>query len=803
MEFIAHIRSIDNTVQTVKEHLLGVQNLAEKYGESLNIKHITGLAGLLHDLGKYTNEFNQYIKEAVNNPDAPPKRGSVDHSTAGGKLLFNLLHSGDSNPYKSLLAEIVGNAVISHHSYLHDFLNNTLESPYLRRVQEKELEEFEFSVDNFFNHIISREKFEQYINKASNELQQYLSDKNDRFGMEMMFLTKFIFSTLIDADRTDTRIFEENEKDEDIDSKTIFMNYYDRLLDKLYSFREVPNRPINQLRTRMSQECDDFAVKPSGIYSLSIPTGGGKTFASLRYALKHAVQYKKKRIIYVVPFTTIVEQNAQEVREIMNDDRNILEHHSNIIWDEDNECEDESILAKKKRLSLAKDNWDSPIIFTTMVQFLNIFYERSSRSIRRLHNLSDSIIIFDEVQKVPIKCVSLFNESLNFLKNSCHCSLILCTATQPALEFVEHKLEVSSDGEMIGNIENVEKAFKRVEIVDETKNEMTLPDLTAFIKEKWHKVDNMLIILNTKSAVKNLYQELKKQELTDNLYHLSTSMCPSHRMEILEKIKEDLKNKLPVICASTQLIEAGVDISFDCVIRSLAGLDSIAQAAGRCNRHGEKDICNVYTIDYKEEDLSKLKEIKVGKKITYRILVDLGHNKNNHGGSILSYEAMERYFSEFYTELKEDLNYFVPKAKINMTQLLSDNKNESTYCKAYTSKYEKAIPLHLINSYRLAADNFSVIDEKTTPVIVPYNHEGKEIIKDLNGSNCIHDISKILRKVQHYSVNVYDNELQTLKQNDAIEYRADNNFIILKDTAYSDEYGINLENDEMFQFLMQ
>ncbi|MBL5833217.1 CRISPR-associated endonuclease Cas3'' [Bacillus sporothermodurans] len=515
MSFIAHIREKDKQIQTVEEHLLEVKKLAESYGEKINIKHVTGLAGMLHDLGKYTNGFKEYIIEAVNNPDSPPKRGKIDHSTAGGKLLYEYFHTqANISPFKQLLAEIVGNAIISHHSYLQDFLDPELESKYLNRVREKELDEFALSKQQFFEKVMNEKEFYDYVDHAVAELERFLAKNSiQQFEEKVMFLTKFTFSSLIDADRTNTRLFEENKIDEAFNrTENLFSRYYQKLKSKIDSFKnqQSAQNQINQLRAQMSEQCETFAEKQSGIYTLSIPTGGGKTLASLRYALKHAKLYNKKRIIYVVPYTTIIEQNAEEVRNILQDHVNILEHHSNIIEDTNDDDENQDgIVNVQQKLKLARDNWDSPIIFTTMVQFLNVFYAKGSRNIRRLHNLSESVIIFDEVQKVPISCVSLFNQALNFLKTYCYSSIILCTATQPALDFVEHKLEINTEGEIINNLDHVIEAFKRVEIVDmANKESFNNEKLCHFIDEKMNEVQSLLVILNTKSVVKNLYNRV-------------------------------------------------------------------------------------------------------------------------------------------------------------------------------------------------------------------------------------------------------------------------------------------------------
>lgn len=796
MEFIAHIRERDLVNQTVEDHLLEVKGITEEIGEKIGVRHIAGLAGMLHDFGKFTEEFKNYIWTAVHKPEQALKRGSVDHSTAGGKLLYQMFHK-NGNPIEKLLVEIVSNAIISHHSYLKDYLNTELDSDFLRRMHKSDLVEFSLSIDSFFQKVMSKTDFNHYVSKALMELQSYLlKDKNRSIEEKALFLTKYVFSALIDADRTNTRLFEENQPfAKDLDSKDLFKQYYEKVQSKIKSFQQENLTPINLLRNEMSEQCDKFAENPSGIYTLSIPTGGGKTLASLRYALKHAILFNKKRIIYVVPFTTIIEQNAEEVRKILKDDENILEHHSNVIQDDqnDDEMEDGQISISQK-VKLAKDNWDSPIIFTTMVQFLNVFYAKGTRNIRRLHNLIDSVIIFDEVQKVPISCVSLFNHSLNFLKHDGKSSILLCTATQPALDFVEHKLAIDQDAEIINHLEKVTEAFKRIDIVDiATKQTFNSEQLTNFIKDKLENITSLLVILNTKAVVKKLYQKLKEQLKDIPVYHLSTSMCPIHRKEILEKVKVHLNNNEKVICISTQLIEAGVDVSFECVIRSLAGLDSIAQAAGRCNRHGEMGIKQVFIIDHIEENLDKLPEIKVGKQETISILKEIAKNPQSFNGNLLSEKAMTRYFQGFYQQFTMKLNYFVPKYKKHLIDLLMVERKNNTELQGYQNKYNN-FELILANSYGTAAKYFKVIDQLSRSVIVPFG-EGKKIIADLNGQHTIEDLGKLLRKAQQYSISIFQFEENQLIEKNGIEYFLDGKVAVLKEGFYDLEYGLELGGD--------
>jgi len=805
--YIAHIRESDAVCQSVKEHLIGVKCLAERIGSKLSIEKICGLTGMLHDLGKYSDEFQEYLLEAVQNPDSPPKRGSVDHSTAGGALLYQMYHTKNVGKYTSLLAEIVGNAIISHHSpSLNDYVDERAETPYLKRVRDKvqDLRDYEQAVRRFYGEVMSEAELYSYAGQAAVELEQYLSVPSlQNLQTRIMFLSKFVFSALIDADRTDTRRFEENSTKEETETEQsreeLFTSYYGKLMTRLDSLRDLDTvgSPINHLRRAMSDRCEQFAERPSGIYLLSIPTGGGKTLASLRYGLRHAIRHGKKRIVYVVPFTTIIEQNAEEVRRLLEDEENILEHHSNVVVGDDDEDEgQDGVASLGQKLKLAKDNWDSPIIFTTMVQFLSVFYAKGSRNVRRLHNLSEAVIIFDEVQKVPVPCVSLFNQALNFLSGFARSSLILCTATQPALDFVERKLEIPKDAEIVENLDQVTEAFKRVEMIDRASGEkFNTYKLAVFIEDRKSEARSVLVVLNTKSAVKRLYRRL---EGTDGaLFHLSTSMCAAHRQAILAEIREHLERGDDIVCISTQLIEAGVDVSFDCVIRSLAGLDSIAQAAGRCNRHGKNDIQNVYVIDHEEERLEHLKEIRAGKTISAKILKDLERFPEQFGGNLLSNQAMTYYFREFYDEFSVDLDYPVKNRSFSILNLLMAGDRDNSLLQAYKSRTGHMPPISIRNSYRTAAEYFEVIDNRTTSAIAPYG-EGKELIAALNGAGTIEELSKVLRKAQKYTVNLFGPDRDRLSKNGGLIPLLNGQIFALAEGAYHDEYGVDLENDSGF-----
>ncbi|WLR42883.1 CRISPR-associated helicase Cas3' [Bacillus carboniphilus] len=787
MSFTAHIRNDDQCIQTIEDHLQAVKELAGLFGSKIGFSSTAALTGLLHDMGKLCNEFNDYIYLAVHDPENAPPRGSVDHATAGAKFIYETVQKDKGN---QLLAEIVSNVVMSHHSSLHDFLSPKLESPVLKRLAKDDLPQYP-RVCNEFERLQFHIQTEELVKHSLEELRPFLQDSApEKILISLTLLTKYLFSCLIDADRINTRNFELKEPHyKKPDHSLLFKHYHSTLLNYLQG-KGTSKSKINHLRAKMSMQCEEAAYMPSGIYTLSIPTGGGKTLSSLRYALKHAIEHNKDRIIYIIPYTTIIEQNAEEVRNILNDDEHILEHHSNVIEDIN---EEKINYMQEKAPKLAKDNWDSPIIFTTMVRFLDTFFSGGTRDIRRLHNLANSIIIFDEVQSVPIECVSLFNESLNFLKKHCHTAILLCTATQPALDFVERKLDCI-DGELIKNIKDVTLAFKRVDLIDKTtKKGWDTEGLADFIEEKMEHEESILCILNTKKVVRLLFDSLSERNLDADIYHLSTTMCAAHRKEILEKVKRKLDAKERVICLSTQLIEAGVDISFGSVIRSLSGLDSIAQAAGRCNRHKEKEVGNVYIINHREENLDNLKTIKVGKKITYKMLFD----RKGDLSDVLSSQTIEHYFQLFYNELEDELDYYIPSLKNNMMSMLDRNKQ---YYQEYFHKTGKSLPLIQKSAIGTAANHFQVIQSAAHTVIVPYG-EGNEIIADLNENLSIEKLSTTLKKAQQYSIGVYEHELNKLSISHGIEYLHDGRFIELKEKFYDERYGLNVEGDAEMRFL--
>ncbi|WP_107841979.1 CRISPR-associated helicase/endonuclease Cas3 [Metasolibacillus meyeri] len=790
--YIAHIREKDGKIQPLPVHLSESKEIAENIGRKIGIPHVTGLAAWLHDMGKYNDDFQVYIQEAFNNPSQPPKRGSVNHSTAGARFLMQHYHTT-----ANMMIECVANAIYSHHGQLVDMLDSEGESPFDKRKTPKKPIDFDVIEERFFSEVCTREELDAYVALAKKEFIQFLQPYKEKTKQATVqaiqpvvaLVTKYIFSALLDADRTNSRLFDENVDAEKTESP--FPLFLQRLEEQLIELQKkaLPNE-ITKLRQQMSDTCFEKAKLPTGIYRLSIPTGGGKTLASLRFALQHALEHNKDRIIYIVPYTTIIEQNAKTVREVLQTTDDVLEHHSNVIdeapFDEDKPLSYDELEARRK-LANAKDNWDIPIVFTTMVQYLDTFYSGKSRNERRLHNLSNAIVIFDEVQSVPVSCISLFNTTLKFLSKSCRTTVLLCTATQPALDAVKRGIEV--DGELIENLPTVIKAFKRTEIVPLIKPKgWYTEDVAEFVREKLEFVQNILIILNNRRVVKALYEELKHDDA--HVYHLSTGMCVAHRKAILEEIREKLKDGERVICISTQLIEAGVDVSFQCVVRSLAGLDSIAQAAGRCNRNGEVAIREVYVINHAEESLKKLMTIEKGRACTDLMLRDMEKDSALYDGYLLSTKALTYYFEAFYHQLAPFLDYPMKKLSLSMYDILFTSN------RVFKQEFKGTYPFWSSASFRTAAQHFEVIEANTRAIVVPYK-EGEMYINQLISGERIADLSQFFKNLQQYSVNVFPYEFDWLCANslaEAVDFGVTKVYVA-KQTAYDLSYGLSVEGE--------
>jgi len=539
---------------------------------------------------------------------------------------------------------------------------------------------------------------------------------------------------------------------------------------------------INTIRRSISDTCKNRAQDAQGIYTLTVPTGGGKTYASLRYALHHAKKHGLERIIYIIPYTSIIEQNAEAIRKVVEQEGDeypwVLEHHSNL------EPENQTWHSK-----LAAENWDAPIVLTTMVQFLETLFSGGTRGVRRLHQLANSVIIFDEIQTLPINCTHLFCNALNFLSTYAKTTAVLCTATQPLLDQLKvpekGQLLIPKENELIADVRELFEQLKRVEISNKTKPEgWSLDEIAALALSEFNSKGNCLVIVNTKAWAQALYMQCSEAVNADSLFHLSTNQCSAHRSELFRRMRERLDKNLPVLCFSTQLIEAGVDIDFASVIRFLAGLDSIAQAAGRCNRNGRLETAIVHVVNPTKETIDQLIDIKVGQEKTRRVFSEVD------GKALLDPEVMALYFKYYFYERANQMAYPLGERDIgrddSLLNLLSRNDLNNGYRDV----------LQLQQSFMSAGDVFKAIDAPTHSVVVSYGH-GKCLITELCGISKDFDAARYyvcLKQAQKFSVNVFPNVWRKLLEQQAVyEIQPGEGVYYLDERYYSKEFGLSTE----------
>ncbi len=806
-EFIAHCRKKDGVKQSLWHHLTEASSLAGRFASKIGLENQGELLGLLHDLGKASQEFDRYIKSATglidsdedDYVDVVAKKGKIDHSSAGAQFLYQY-YSNKGN--KSLLiSQIFSLIIASHHSGLIDCLTTDGVDNYSRRmnkpVENTHLEEAVSNLDDYIKLKIETMLSDSQLINMFNQVLVSLREENDSSEtclFKIGLLIKFLFSCLIDADRLNTADFEFPEQ-----AKRRNQGHYEKwsvLANKLeLHLKEFKNeKRIDIIRQDISNHCLDFSSKPKGLYQLTVPTGGGKTLSSLRFALNHAKKHNIDRIIYVVPFTSIIDQNAQKAREALEEQISagiyandiVLEHHSNLTPE-----------MESTRQKLLSENWDMPVVYTTMVHFLDTLFGYGTRDVRRMHQLANAVIIFDEIQTLPIRCVQLFNIAVRFLVKSCGSTVVLCTATQPLLDKItppQRALQITPEQQMMPDVRKLFQELKRVNVYDYRKNAgWADSDVAKLVKQELDRTGSVLVVVNTKKEAINLFQELQKFQ--HRVFHLSTNMCPAHRMAILNEIK-GLLGKEPVICVSTQLIEAGIDIDFGSVIRYLAGLDSIGQAAGRCNRNDTRTIPGkVFIVNSKDENLDKLKDIKIGREKAERVLGEFRDNPIQFDEDIIGLKSLERYYQYYFYEQNDEMSYKVDgKSAIgredNLFDLLSKNHLS---VKAYQRINNDSFPqISLRQSFMAASKAFQAIDSLTRGVIVPYGEKGKQIINELCASDILEKQYKLLKEAQRYSVNLFPYVFEKLASQQIIrEVQQGSGVYYLDKQYYSDTFGVS------------
>jgi len=558
-----------------------------------------------------------------------------------------------------------------------------------------------------------------------------------------------VFSCLVDADFLDTEEFMK-EKQITRGVECDFTELEDKIIKYARGFDLVPE--INKMRRKIFENCLKKAEEAPGVYNLSVPTGSGKTIASMAFSLRH-IRYNQelRRIIYVIPFTSIIEQNAKVFTDILGE-HYVLEHHSNYDFDQN----DEQIFNIKK---LSTENWDIPIVVTTNVQFFESIFGNKPSKLRKLHNVANSVIILDEVQMLPLEHLIPCSKALEELVNNYNCSVVLCSATQPEIErFMSKKVKAK---EICGCISGLYEFFNKTKI--KFVGNITADELV----KKLLGIDQCLIIVNTKKQARNLYNKLKETYGQDGLFHLSTYMCPVNRFEKIEEIKTRLSNSAKCIVVSTSLIEAGVDVNFPVVYRAMCGLDSIIQAAGRCNRDRKKDLAYVYVFDF-ADGRYKIKGTSLfGNYLRQRQSVtELIASKYE---DVTSPEAIKEYFDILFS---------------NASELELDKK---CIVKKLNEGYDRTSPLDFDFDFEDIAGDFKIIDDNNYSVIVGYNDEAIKKIKELEYGYLSRDK---LRSLQKYTVSLNIHEYNKLREVKAVKELGEKTGILISEEDYSKEIGI-------------
>lgn len=758
----------DGVSQSLYEHS---RNVAEISLLISNYPNTSKLLAYLHDLGKLSVDFQNYIKMGG-------ERGSVIHAWQG-PFYANELLSGNCTS-ATLLKEIIGFCITAHHNHLNDGVHPNGTTDYYNRYSN--INDTKYSFEDIKGKITKKENAELQIlfNNAKLEMDSLITQINEVYNdrnsanFALGLFIKYLFSCLVDADRLDAYLFETEEV------YTYKQTTWDEIINVFEENISIfpRTKKIEKIRKSVSDKCKSAAEKDTGIYQLSVPTGGGKTFSSFRFALHHCKKYGKKRIIYVIPYLSIIEQTAANLCDILNlpkENDVIFEHHSNIV-----EPEDERSSEIRKFTSA---RWDSQIVLTTMVQFLESVMSSKSGKLRKFVSMADSVIIFDEIQSMPVNSIHCFNEIITFLSKILNSTIILCSATQPILESTQRKnLLLEEDGKLIDCTGDF-KDIKRVKINAESEKDWD--SASDFIIERARENGNCLVIVNTKKSALEIFNRLKNKDEDFQVLHLSTYMYPIHRAEVIGNVKGLLKNNEKVICVSTQLIEAGVDISFSCVVRAMSGIDSIAQAAGRCNRNGESDQTKiVYTFALKDENLDKLNDIKSGKEITEEII----RTKSNDT-DLLDEGIMEDYYLRYFTGKESQMDYPTDEGE-SIYKMLSGND----YGKGnYKNKTGNLFPHIIAHAFHSADKNFSVIDHNGKSVVAMHGG-AKSLIEEyrkLHTKVVTREKIQILKELQKYSVSLFEFQLKELDRQGALNVLDDETgIIILDEFCYSTETGV-------------
>lgn len=703
MKYLAHKNG--EREQTVKEHLTGTVQLAGTFAAKFGKEDWGYCSGMLHDIGKYSVEFQKKIQEECNI--------QVDHSTAGARVCRE-----KGGLYPNLEYCIAG-----HHAGLPDYgsVQDQASEPTLCGRRKKKIKDYHAYQNEIEIPPLTSLPFDP------------MKTKNPHFAMSVFI--RMLYSCLVDADFLDTERFMQEGKAERDSGETIEI-----LLEKLEDYisswlQNTELDTINGRRTEILKACLESGRRERGLFRLTVPTGGGKTVASLAFALRHAVEHHMDRVIYVIPYTSIIEQNAQVFRDILGE-QNILENHCNVEYESEEEL---------RSYQLAAENWDKPVVVTTNVQFFESLFGNKSSKCRKLHNIANSVIIFDEAQMLPndyLKpCIAMIEELLKNYRSS----IVLCTATQPALQdLFQNEWQAA---ELCPRMEEQFTFFKRTVF----QNIGTIEQEELI--EKLGGEHQALCIVNTKKRAQALYEQLQGE----GVYHLSTSMYPKHRKSVLEIIRKRLHEKKKCIVISTSLVEAGVDLDFQSVYRQLSGVDSIIQAAGRCNRHGnrraEESKVSIFQFQEKEYTPGQRQQMDVtrGLLVDEKELSDLG--------------TIDEYFKRLYRFRGDSLD---------KKNIMGEFQNRGY-------------------NFAKVGKEFRLIEESTKTIFVGREEEAKKLIEKLRQEGFT---KNGMRKAGQYCINVYGQDFDKLYGAGMVREVSENLqdfYELVNENQYTEELGLKLD----------
>lgn len=826
----AHVdQKNSNKRQKLIDHLVNTAEGSKKIGDKIGFANTAYIVGLLHDIGKISKEFQEKI---LSNSSR-----HVDHSTLGGYIILNLsndilnnLEDGQDNIFTNSgidvlevydYTNILIYTIMSHHGQ-YDQVRDSKKKGYVytsfERIDKVADEDLYKKVISLFlgNRIdladIFTKGFIEYVGVIK-KLMELSKDKEtydcEALGFYKGLVIRTLVSILKSADIKDTiNSYETIIEEENIKELSKIIKEFERKVNEKYESFGIPNTPINKVRHRISNDIlKRSKIDKNGIYKLNLPTGAGKTLLSLRYGINQLNYQNKDRFFYVTSFLSVLEQNAKEMKEVLGNNDYILEHHSNVLDKDLVKSDDYGDGFESIRKDYLLDNWSSPIIMTTMVQFFNTIFKGKSANLTRFKSLINSVIIIDECQSIPTEYLYMTNLSLNFLKVVFNANIVLSTATQPtnSEKILRHKLSYGDmdnrNDEIIKLAKDELACFKRVnlKLYKNISEEYTLDDIKELLLENQDK--SSLIILNTKKVVKELYDILSYYYQEDDLYYLTTNLTAFDRIKKIKEIKDRLNRNEKICLVSTQLIEAGVDVDFELVIRSISGIDSIVQAMGRCNREGKRETCDTYVInlDSNQEKTSILKGIDERKEATRYVLRNISHKVDLD-------KIVKGYFKKLYANL--DINDFS-----TTLQLLANNINaRDLYLKSqknlscetdsgFIFEFEKNSVLNIFQSFKTAYNEFDFIKNNQNTAVIEYE-ASKEIINEIRDLEIefkrsydlklLMKIKSLCKRLSIHSVSINNKDL------DKVTSILEGMLYIVDSTYYNPKFGIDFDAENIF-----